>query len=162
LNIFKTTILITTLIFMGCSTNSNGKKVVSMSSQDAKFDLDKTKTFDNIIFELDSSKLLPSAKKRLDEIAKMIRLRTDIPQIIINGHTDELGTELYNDQLGYERAQVVKNYLTEKGIMPDRIQLNSFGEKRTMHADAGQNRRVEIVVNDLLVTKAISIPAFNL
>ena len=69
--------------------------------------------------------------------------------LLLEGHTDERGTTSYNLALGFQRAQAVANFFTEKGIAVERIEVSSFGEERpAMVGDNEQywrfNRRVEI------------------
>jgi outer membrane protein OmpA-like peptidoglycan-associated protein len=69
----------------------------------------------------------------------------------IEGHTDNIGSEAYNLQLGEKRATAVRNYLSQKGIPLHALNVISLGESRPV-ADNGtpqgraQNRRVVIRV----------------
>nr|HPO09153.1 OmpA family protein [bacterium] len=67
------------------------------------------------------------------------------------GHCDERGTNEYNMALGERRAMTARNFLTEKGVEPGRLQLKSWGEEKPIafgHDEASwsQNRRAEFMV----------------
>jgi OOP family OmpA-OmpF porin len=67
----------------------------------------------------------------------------------VEGHTDSLGSEEYNQNLGRRRAETVRNYLVRGGVAPQRITVRSYGETRpiaTNDTDEGRqlNRRVEL------------------
>ena len=78
--------------------------------------------------------------------------------MVIEGHTDALGPDWYNDKLSEKRAQVVRNWLVERGFLrPEQATVKAFGKRRPVapntKADGSddpegrkQNRRVEIVV----------------
>lgn len=71
--------------------------------------------------------------------------------IKVTGHTDFVGTQQYNNELGLKRAQSVKNYLVSKGIPGDRITIDSRGEDQPAadnitSAGRARNRRTEISV----------------
>jgi len=72
--------------------------------------------------------------------------------ITLVGHTDELGSEKYNDKLGLERAEFVKRALAEAGINGDQIETVSKGEHELVTPDETdedrmKERRVEIIMN---------------
>ena len=72
--------------------------------------------------------------------------------ITLVGHTDELGSEKYNDKLGLERAEFVKSALVEVGINGDQIKTISKGEHELVTPDETdedrmKERRVEIIMN---------------
>ncbi len=86
----------------------------------------------------------------LDEVALAL---TDNPtiKVRIEGHTDSQGTDKFNLKLSQQRAASVRNYLTRKGVMADRMVATGFGEgvpiadNRTADGRA-QNRRVEFFI----------------
>jgi outer membrane protein OmpA-like peptidoglycan-associated protein len=74
-----------------------------------------------------------------------------VPDIVVTGHTDTVGTGEYNDKLSMQRAERVKAFLTGIGIPPDRIQTAGRGERELLvptadNIDEPRNRRVEINV----------------
>jgi outer membrane protein OmpA-like peptidoglycan-associated protein len=73
-------------------------------------------------------------------------------RVAVEGHTDNVGSDDYNQRLSERRAESVRGYLTQQGIPEASIAARGFGESRPVvsnDADAGrqQNRRVELVVS---------------
>lgn len=69
----------------------------------------------------------------------------------ITGHTDAKGSDEYNQWLGYRRAQSVQEYFERKGCPPDRITIDSKGEKEPVennNTDEGRakNRRASVTI----------------
>jgi len=69
----------------------------------------------------------------------------------LDGHTDSIGTERYNQGLSERRARAVRDYLVKKGINPARITTRGFGETKPIADNKtrdgrAKNRRVEIRV----------------
>ena len=108
--------------------------------------------FEDINFGFDKATLTDYAKSTLDKTAAEIRqliaedseLRVDL-----EGHTDSIGTEAYNKRLGERRANVVRDYLVEKGVGAARISTSSAGESDPIASNETPkgrllNRRVEI------------------
>ena len=99
-------------------------------------------------FDFDKSVLKPEAFDYLNQVVEELKT---YPQIKVNiqGHTDSIGTKIYNDALSIRRAQAVKIYLTTRGISGDRLTLEGFGFSKpvaTNKTNKGRalNRRVEI------------------
>lgn len=103
-----------------------------------------------IEFEFDSAELTPSAREQLDELAEALNSTQLAPFAFqINGHTDAVGPESYNETLSSRRAEAVRDYLTSRhGITAARLEARGLGERALLDAsnpDAAVNRRVEIV-----------------
>ena len=81
---------------------------------------------DNIYFDFDKSDLKPEFFASLVLIADVMKQNSDIT-VQIGGHTDNLGTEKYNQVLGDKRAMAAKQFLLDQGISGDRIAASSFG-----------------------------------
>jgi len=104
-------------------------------------------TFAPVYFALDSYALAPS------EIAKVEQVATHLQQnanhvLVVEGHCDERGSNVYNLSLGENRAISVRTRLAELGVSGDRIQTRSYGEEKPAVAGAGEeawrlNRRGE-------------------
>ncbi len=69
-------------------------------------------------FKLNSSKLIPSAKTRLKQIAAQIRKSGYKGSIRITGNTCGLGDPVYDQRLSEKRAKAVKNFLIKNGFNP--------------------------------------------
>jgi outer membrane protein OmpA-like peptidoglycan-associated protein len=102
-------------------------------------------------FEFDKSSLTPLGRRVLDEAAEKLKDNPNLT-VEIEGHTDSIGTELYNLGLGKRRAEAVKGYLVLRHqIDSERMTALSYGESRPIADNRtaegrAQNRRVEFKV----------------
>jgi outer membrane protein OmpA-like peptidoglycan-associated protein len=100
-----------------------------------------------IQFAFDSAEILPSAKAQLDAIAAGIRMLPQTQKVVIEGHTDSIGTEQYNEQLSQRRALSVRRYLVAThGIESARLDAVGMGEYAPLPGRgpaASENRRVQ-------------------
>lgn len=100
-----------------------------------------------IQFEFDSTAILPEARGQLDAIAEGIKLLPPGRAVVIEGHTDAVGSEDYNQQLSRRRAAAVKQYLALRhGISPQRLREIGLGERQPIEGLdplAPGNRRVQ-------------------
>ncbi len=98
-------------------------------------------------FGFDSAEILPSAHAQLDALAAGIRQLPDTRQVVIEGHTDAIGPESYNDQLSQRRARAVMQYLVAAHrIDPARLRPVGLGQHMPLpglDANAPDNRRVQ-------------------
>lgn len=102
-----------------------------------------------INFDFNSDKIKDESKPTLDNIVAVLKENSDW-KMTIEGHTDNVGGESFNQTLSEKRAASVKKYLTENGISEDRLKAVGFGMTKPIagnDSDAGraQNRRVELV-----------------
>ena len=98
-------------------------------------------------FEFDRSDISAEFGRNLDVLAAVL-LKNDV-DIVINGHTDSTGSELYNQGLSERRAESVARYLQSKGVSSSRLQTRGFGETQPLTDNStpynrSLNRRVEI------------------
>lgn len=94
-----------------------------------------------IYFEFDSDALDAGAQSQLDEVADWAKEHEE-RRVVIAGHTDKIGTEAYNMELGGRRAISARKYLVNKGIAENRITVLSFGESVPASERNAENRRV--------------------
>jgi outer membrane protein OmpA-like peptidoglycan-associated protein len=104
----------------------------------------------SVLFATGKSTLLPTAQKRLSDVASA--LRTDPRSITIVGHTDSTGSDDTNQQLSQRRAEAVRTYLTTHGVSEDRVQAQGAGESQPIADNKSaegraNNRRVEIILH---------------
>ncbi|MDX1631902.1 MAG: OmpA family protein [Thermoanaerobaculia bacterium] len=114
---------------------------------------------DAIEFDFDRTSLRPENRELLSRIAGVL-LTAEGFGIQVYGHTDDVGTAEYNQELSERRAQAVRNYLVEAGIDEDLISTKGFGKavplvEGTDPEARQRNRRVEIAV----VETSGSLPA---
>ncbi|MFO7643791.1 MAG: peptidoglycan-associated lipoprotein Pal [Desulfosarcina sp.] len=103
-----------------------------------------------VYFAFDDSSLDQQAQEVLREKAVWLRDNPDA-SVIIEGHTDERGTNAYNLALGERRAESVKSFLVNLGVDASRLTTISYGEERPIafgqtEAAWAQNRRVAFVL----------------
>lgn len=108
----------------------------------------ETFTLQNIDFQNDSYILDAKSKATLQELHTKIKL-LNILKISIDGHTNAVGTEIYNKELSEKRAKAVYNYLAKIGAATDIMSFFGHGEEQlldTLNPNTDKNRRVEITV----------------
>jgi len=109
-------------------------------------------TDDKVKFGFDTSDLSPEAKAAVDEFASQLKSQNAGVYIEIQGHTDSVGSEKYNEELGLLRAEAVRRYLSQQHQFPlHRINVISYGESSSVADNStregrSQNRRVALVV----------------
>ena len=108
-------------------------------------------TLDSVLFETNKASLRSEGQRKIKEFAKVIEQYGETRQIIIEGHTDSQGGEVYNQRLSEQRAKTVRHVLTKQKINPKRLTTKGFGEKKPIATNANrtgrqQNRRVEILI----------------
>ncbi|MEJ5349062.1 MAG: OmpA family protein [Desulfosoma sp.] len=104
----------------------------------------------DVLFDFNSSVLKPGAYSEIERVAQVLN-RYPETRIIVEGHTDSIGSLQYNQQLSERRAQSVKDALVNRGVNPARIDTIGYGETRPIasnETEAGRqlNRRVTIVI----------------
>jgi OOP family OmpA-OmpF porin len=109
-------------------------------------------TLTDVHFEFDKATLTPEAKDTLEEAVTLLKETDQIVEVRVEGHTDSIGTEAYNQDLSQRRAQSVVDYLTSRGIDGRYLLPIGMGETFPIadnSTDAGRalNRRVEFDVN---------------
>lgn len=120
-------------------------------------------TFDEtsgVYFETDKFNVNPKSQEALNKLVGIFKEYPDT-NILIEGHTDDVGSESYNLTLSKNRAQAVTNYLVTNGISKGRLTTNWYGEAQPKHDNTtaegrAKNRRVElaIVANEQLQKEA--------
>lgn len=95
---------------------------------------------DTIYFEFDQAELGAQARAALDENAAWAK-ENPARELLIEGHTDETGTNEYNLALGDRRARAAKDYLTALGVEERRIKIITYGEERPSSTEDSMNRR---------------------
>jgi peptidoglycan-associated lipoprotein len=117
-----------------------------------KFLYETLLTDDKVKFGFNRTKLSPEAQKALDDFAQRIKDENKSVYVEVQGHTDAVGSDKYNEDLGRARAEAVYRYLNQKEGFPlHRMNVISYGktapvaDNKTRQGRA-QNRRVALVV----------------
>lgn len=107
---------------------------------------------DHVNFNFDKFDLQPKAKQSLQDVYDYLKKNPNL-KVAISGHTDDLGSDEYNDVLSKERAGSVAKYLLKLGLEKNRITSKGYGDKVPL--DSAQtdqarrkNRRVEFVMTE--------------
>ncbi len=107
-------------------------------------------TLGGVLFEFGKAALKPAAEQQIARIAGFL-IANPRRAVLIEGHTDDVGSEPVNQKLSLARAESVREALLANGIEPSRLQAEGFGKAFPVAAnttDAGRraNRRVEIII----------------
>jgi outer membrane protein OmpA-like peptidoglycan-associated protein len=103
-----------------------------------------------LYFLTGKDELTPESNSELEKILADMKARP-VPDIVVTGHTDTVGSAESNDKLSMQRAERVKQFLMGIGIPADRIVTAGRGERELLvstadSVDEPRNRRVEINV----------------
>jgi outer membrane protein OmpA-like peptidoglycan-associated protein len=114
-----------------------------------------------VLFDFNSATLKPGAREKLARIAGVLLAYPGL-EVTLEGHTDNVGSDQYNQGLSEKRATSVRSYLLESGIKPDLVKAMGFGESQPVvsnDSSAGrqQNRRVELVVSGEMINQETAV-----
>ena len=106
---------------------------------------------EKIQFQPGSPVLLPASEALLDQVATILFDHPEVMKIQIEGHTDSMGSTATNQKLSAARAQAVRAYLENAGVVGARMVAKGFGETHPIAdnrtaAGRDQNRRVELMI----------------
>jgi outer membrane protein OmpA-like peptidoglycan-associated protein len=109
-------------------------------------------TLSDVLFDTGRSTLKPGADRDLDRLAQALKDNSNT-RVMIEGHTDSVGSDSYNEELSQRRAQAVADALRMRGVASDRYEAKGLGKSfpvasNDTNAGRQQNRRVEIVFSD--------------
>jgi outer membrane protein OmpA-like peptidoglycan-associated protein len=105
----------------------------------------------DVLFDTGRYTLRPAAREKLAKISGIVLAHPGL-RLEVEGHTDSVGGDAYNQRLSEQRADTVRAYLVGQGINPDTVLARGFGKSMPVASNdtaAGrqQNRRVELVVS---------------
>ena len=128
--------------------NAADEKALEFKLQ--KLEVGTKLTLRDINFESNSAKL---SDVSFTELERVVKLLTENPtlQVEISAHTDDVGSDTYNQILSQKRAQSVVDFLTSNQVVPDRFQAKGYGEKMAKLPNNSEenrfvNRRVELKI----------------
>lgn len=105
----------------------------------------------DVLFDTGRYTLRPAAREKLAKISGIVLAYPEL-QLEVEGHTDSVGSDAYNQKLSEQRANSVSDYLKRQGVPEMNVTTRGFGEStpvadNTKAAGRQQNRRVELVVS---------------
>lgn len=108
-----------------------------------------TEAIKNLEFDTGKATIRPNSYATLDKVADLL-IKKNL-SLKLAGHTDNVGSEVYNMKLSKERAESVKTYLVNKGVNPSRIEATGYGETQPIDTNKTakgrqNNRRVEFTL----------------
>ncbi|HBB26076.1 MAG TPA: hypothetical protein DCZ59_07390 [Bacteroidetes bacterium] len=103
-----------------------------------------------VFFDTDKSELKSESMPELERVVALLRENSSV-RMRFDGHTDDQGTDDYNDGLSQRRADAVRTYVISAGIEASRLTAKGYGKRRPMvrgntDEDRQQNRRVEMKI----------------
>jgi outer membrane protein OmpA-like peptidoglycan-associated protein len=109
-------------------------------------------TLGDVLFDFNQASLSAGASRQLSPLAKFLQENPE-RKVAIEGHTDSVGNDRYNQELSERRAQAVRDALVQNGVSPTRITTRGLGETLPIVSNdtvAGrqQNRRVEVIITN--------------
>ncbi|MFZ0429512.1 MAG: OmpA family protein [Acidobacteriota bacterium] len=118
---------------------------------------------DTINFDFDKASLRPEERELLSRIAGIL-LTSSGYRVQVFGHTDDVGSDAYNQSLSEQRAQAVRDYLVKAGIDPSIVSMKGFGKSNPLVPGSSKearakNRRVEIGIIDTVITFQGTVPS---
>jgi outer membrane protein OmpA-like peptidoglycan-associated protein len=107
-------------------------------------------TLGDVLFDTGRAQLKPGAERKIEQLVQFLNEHPD-RRVQVEGFTDSVGSDTYNEELSRRRADSVKGALMERGVDPSRIRAEGYGKAYPVagNSDAGGrqlNRRVEVVI----------------
>nr|WP_299384712.1 OmpA family protein [Allomuricauda sp.] len=108
----------------------------------------------HVNFDFDRFELEPKARQSLKDVFEYLESNPNL-KVSISGHTDDQGSDEYNDVLSKQRARTVARYLMKLGLDPQRITSEGYGNKLPLDSALTdkarrKNRRVEFVMTEFV------------
>ena len=105
----------------------------------------------DVLFDFNKYTLKTEARERLAKVSGILMAYPGL-NVKVEGHTDNIGSEEYNQRLSDQRAETVRGFMVSQGVSPDIITAQGFGKSQPVAsndsaAGRSKNRRVELVVN---------------
>ncbi len=105
---------------------------------------------EGLLFDYDSDRIKPAAAENLRNLAGSLNNYPNTDLVIV-GHTDNVGSDAYNADLSQRRARAAANYLASLGVNPNRLRTYGRGETEPVAENSTtggrqQNRRVEVAI----------------
>ena len=117
----------------------------------------------DVLFAFNKYDLKPEARERLAKISGIVEAYPGL-KLQVEGHTDSIGSDQYNQQLSEKRAESVRAYLIANGVTPDSVTAEGFGKADPVADNSTAqgrklNRRVDMVVSGDVIGTQIGSPS---
>lgn len=104
----------------------------------------------NIQFDYNSAELMEESFDELNKVVRLLEINPDL-RIELSAHTDDLGSDRYNELLSRKRGEAARTYLIRHGVAPDRVTATGYGKRKPLVPNdsdehRAMNRRVEFKV----------------
>ena len=111
----------------------------------------KIATIEGTQFDFNKATIKPAGRDVLDKAVKTLKDNPEV-RVVVEGHTDSIGSDAYNQKLSERRARAVEDYLVSQGIAPSRLTTRGYGKSRPVasnktEAGRAENRRAEIIAD---------------
>lgn len=119
-------------------TNEPAKKDIALTP----IEIGATVRLNKVYFDFDKATLRPESFPELDRVVELMENNPTL-EIEISGHTDDKGSDTYNQKLSQNRANSVKKYVVSKGIPSSKIIAKGYGESQPeVPNDSDENRQI--------------------
>jgi len=119
----------------------------------------------DVLFDTGKSTLRPLAREKLAKVAGIVSGHPGL-RLDVEGHTDSVGGDEYNQQLSEQRGTAVRDYLIQQGMQGSSVTAKGFGKTQPVASNETadgrqQNRRVELVISGEVIGTKIGTPIAN-
>lgn len=109
-------------------------------------------TLGDVLFATGSAEIQGGTNQNLEKLVNFLKQYPD-RQVLIEGHTDNVGSATFNQTLSRQRAESVRRFLVNRGIESRRLSVSGYGFERPVASNDNamgrqQNRRVEVVIEN--------------
>jgi outer membrane protein OmpA-like peptidoglycan-associated protein len=116
----------------------------------------------DVLFDTGKYSLRPLAREKLAKVAGIVSGHPGL-RLDVEGHTDSVGSEEYNQRLSEQRGAAVRDYLTQEGMAATSVTAKGFGKTQPVASNETakgrqQNRRVELVISGDVIGTEIGTP----
>ncbi len=116
----------------------------------------------DVLFDTGKFSLRPLAREKLAKLAGIVSGHPGL-KLAVEGYTDSVGGDDYNQQLSEHRSEGVRDYLTQQGMAAGSVTSTGFGKAQPVATNdtaegRQQNRRVEIVISGDVIGSATGAP----
>jgi outer membrane protein OmpA-like peptidoglycan-associated protein len=117
----------------------------------------------DVLFEFGKYTLKPEAREKLAKVSGILLAYAGLT-LEVDGYTDDVGSDEFNQTLSEERAGSVRDYLTSQGVPSSSITTKGFGKSNPIASNdtpegRQENRRVELIVSGDAIRAPMSTPA---